>query len=487
MAVAAIVSMTTASARSDAVVHDPERGLRFEQLSLPRQPARGPSATAGGVVVVEPRAVDPVERILPVVTDGLGVPAAVRAAYERATELTAVSDPRCGLTWEVLAGVGRVESGHASGGRVDDDGATRGRIMGIRLDGSVPGTATIPDSDDGALDGDTEFDRAVGPMQFLPGTWARYGADGNDDGVRDPHNVYDAALAAARYLCAGGGNLAEPPDLLAALFRYNPSVSYGLAVQAWAQAYRTGGAPVIPAQEGAVPESPPAPVAPPAVVLAAPEGAGSPEVVPATIDRLAEPVPRQDPVPGNRPPLDAPASPGADAPADPASEPTEQGTAEGSADTTAVPPTPTPTPDPTSTPDCDSLVLSATHAVVLPDSGGLLLRFPTDDLPDGCTITSAALRLDPGAAAADRGVQVKRVADEWSDQTTRTPTTVGDTITADAGTGERAWSVDALLAALVEGPDRGLLLSTAGDGDPVSLIEDGNARLEIVLGSAQPA
>lgn len=132
-------------------------------------------------------------------------------------------------------------------------------------------------------------------------------------------------------------------------------------------------------------------------------------------------------------------------------------------------------------------MLSASQAVVLPDSGGLLLRFPTDELPDGCTITGATLRLDPGAAAAERTVQVERVAERWSAETTRTPTTVGGAVTADAGTGERAWSVDTLLAALVEGPDRGLLLSTAGDGDPVSLIDDGNTRLEIVLESAQPA
>lgn len=43
------------------------------------------------------------------------------------------------------------------------------------------------------------------------------------------------------------------------------------------------------------------------------------------------------------------------------------------------------------------------------------------------------------------------------------------------------------MIALVEGSDRGLLLATAGDGDPASLLEDRNARLEIVLGPAQPA
>ena len=51
-----------------------------------------------------------------------------------------------------------------------------------------------------------DLDRAVGPMQFLPASWARYGADGNGDGVRDPHQLDDAALAAAAYLCAGPGH-----------------------------------------------------------------------------------------------------------------------------------------------------------------------------------------------------------------------------------------------------------------------------------------
>lgn len=201
-AAAAIVTMAAAPARSDVAVRDPEGRPGAEQVAaievpfVLRQPEREPTAAAE-VVVAEPPQADPVDQILPFVMGGQGIPALVRAAYERAAELAAASDPGCGLTWEVLAGVGRVESGHASGGRVDDDGATRGRIVGIRLDGTVPKTATIVDSDDGALDGDAEFDRAVGPMQFLPGTWAGYAADGDEDGVRDPHNVYDAALAAA--------------------------------------------------------------------------------------------------------------------------------------------------------------------------------------------------------------------------------------------------------------------------------------------------
>jgi membrane-bound lytic murein transglycosylase B len=47
----------------------------------------------------------------------------------------------------------------------------------------------------------------VGPMQVIPSTWARRGADGDGDGTADPQHPDDAALAAARYLCASGGDL----------------------------------------------------------------------------------------------------------------------------------------------------------------------------------------------------------------------------------------------------------------------------------------
>ena len=44
-------------------------------------------------------------------------------------------------------------------------------------------------------------------MQFIPSTWMIYGADGNGDGIKDPFNIFDAALAAANYLCDAGGDL----------------------------------------------------------------------------------------------------------------------------------------------------------------------------------------------------------------------------------------------------------------------------------------
>src|SRR3546814_20580862 len=58
----------------------------------------------------------------------------------------------------------------------------------------------------GRWDGDARWDRAVGPMQFIPGTWKSFGVDGSGDGLADPNNVFDAATAAARYLCHGGND-----------------------------------------------------------------------------------------------------------------------------------------------------------------------------------------------------------------------------------------------------------------------------------------
>jgi hypothetical protein len=177
----------------------------------------------------------------------------VLRAYRAAETAVARTDPGCRLPWELLAAIGKVESGHAGGGAVTADGTTRGRITGPALDGH--GFALIRDSDGGSLDGDTVYDRAVGPMQFLPSTWHHWGADGNRDGVRDPSNVFDAALAAGHYLCAGSRDLSRAGDLDAAVLGYNHSEAYLRTVRQWFAFYRTG-AHTVPDGKGVVPHSP---------------------------------------------------------------------------------------------------------------------------------------------------------------------------------------------------------------------------------------
>lgn len=157
----------------------------------------------------------------------------------------------CPIPWWVLAGIGSVESGHgtAQGATVGPDGTTTKRILGIALDGR-PGVATIGDSDGGLLDGDTTFDRAVGPMQFIPSTWARWGRDGNLDDVSDPHNLYDTAAAAANYLCFGRANVTDGAAIGAALLSYNRSLPYGAKVTSIGRGYLSAlGLPDMPPED----------------------------------------------------------------------------------------------------------------------------------------------------------------------------------------------------------------------------------------------
>jgi hypothetical protein len=166
------------------------------------------------------------------------IPATVLAAYQRAVERTNMVQPGCHIPLELVAAIGKVESGHARGGRVDATGRTLTPILGPVLSGGA--FAAIADTDDGKLDGDPVWDRAVGPMQFIPSTWTRWAADGNVDGTLDPHNVYDASLAAARYLCAANRDLGTPAGLDEAILSYNHSTSYLSLVRSWMAVYRNG-------------------------------------------------------------------------------------------------------------------------------------------------------------------------------------------------------------------------------------------------------
>ncbi|MEU6401876.1 lytic transglycosylase domain-containing protein [Streptomyces sp. NPDC046985] len=179
-----------------------------------------------------------------------GIPATVLDAYKKAEAELRAAKPGCNLPWQLLAAIGKVESGQARGGRVTADGTTLSPILGPVLDGA--GFAHISDTDHGVYDGDSTYDRAIGPMQFIPSTWAWAGRDGNGDGKRDPNNVYDAALAAGHYLCRDGWDLSDGADLSQAILSYNHSQDYLDTVLSWLEYYRNG-THSIPDGTGALP------------------------------------------------------------------------------------------------------------------------------------------------------------------------------------------------------------------------------------------
>jgi len=167
-----------------------------------------------------------------------GIPATILDAYKKAETELAASKPGCNLPWQLLAAIGKVESGQARGGQVDASGTTTSKILGPALDGN--GFALIKDTDNGAYDGNSTYDQAVGPMQFIPSTWAWAGRDGNGDGKKDPNNIYDAALAAGHYLCRNDWNLSTDAGLRSAILSYNNSTDYLNTVLSWLEYYRKG-------------------------------------------------------------------------------------------------------------------------------------------------------------------------------------------------------------------------------------------------------
>lgn len=105
-----------------------------------------------------------------------------------------------GIPWEVLAAINKVET---------DFGANLG-----------PSSAG-----------------AIGWMQFMPSTWARWGIDANGDGIADPNNPTDAIFSAARYLAGCGGQF----DIVRAVYCYNHASWYVNEVLGLASLYSRGG------------------------------------------------------------------------------------------------------------------------------------------------------------------------------------------------------------------------------------------------------
>lgn len=157
----------------------------------------------------------------------VGIPAAALTAYASAELRIDKEQPGCRLSWNTLAGIGWVESHH---GTIGDrtllaDGTSSTPILGPALNGQ--GFAAIrPTQEFVQWHGDAEWEHAVGPLQFIGSTWERWGADGDGDGVENPLDLDDAALAAARYLCADSHNLSTAEGWNRAVHSYNHDNTY---------------------------------------------------------------------------------------------------------------------------------------------------------------------------------------------------------------------------------------------------------------------
>jgi membrane-bound lytic murein transglycosylase B len=193
---------------------------------------------AAPVVEVPPAAPVPAADQVRAVSRATGIPNRALTAYVAAAQRVGQDVPRCRIAWNTLAGIGSSESSHGAfgGATLGADGRATPLVIGVPLDGTG-GNRAIDDTDGGDLDGDTRWDRAVGPMQFIPSTWVTWGADGDGDGRRDPHDIDDAALAAALYLCDAGDDLSASAGWTQAVLTYNASGAYARKVARTAAAY----------------------------------------------------------------------------------------------------------------------------------------------------------------------------------------------------------------------------------------------------------
>jgi membrane-bound lytic murein transglycosylase B len=277
-AVAAFTSMVAPPAQPqslhavDQVAYASE--LRGSQTAKWSIPALSDGAPAGAITLANaPAQSAGPEPAAETVVTGLaanGIPNVALNAYRVAAARMASAKPDCGIDWSLLAGIGRVESNHGryGGAVLGPDGSATPKILGPALDGGK--FAYIGDSDNGMWDNDRTYDRAMGPMQFIPTTWRSYAIDADGNGVTDPFNINDAALAAANYLCVAGRNLRTDAGQRRAVLAYNHSDEYVAEVLALARAYAAG----IPVADLPLVGDTSGPVPPPSGFFRAPAAPG---------------------------------------------------------------------------------------------------------------------------------------------------------------------------------------------------------------------
>jgi hypothetical protein len=215
-------------------------GLGATQPTQPTQPADG------GLVTTQPpvvgggtgRPADVLAGWAQTTGTRVGIPVVATQAYGYAELVLGRTMPGCHLSWTTLAAIAYVESdhGHFQNSVLGADGTVSPPIYGLPLNGQG-GRQMIADTDHGVIDGDSTYDRAVGPLQFIPSTWEKYKVDADNSGVADPQNINDASLTAGIYLCQGGRDLSKPDAWHAAIFSYNAVQPYADKVFATANEY----------------------------------------------------------------------------------------------------------------------------------------------------------------------------------------------------------------------------------------------------------
>ncbi|WP_435742875.1 lytic murein transglycosylase [Nocardioides sp. SYSU DS0663] len=279
--------------------------------SVPTQAIEAPASVSSGAAdSVAPGVAGDATEVVATASSN-DIPSAALAAYQRAETVINAADKTCNLTWQLVAAIGRVESDHGrfGGSRLDDEGVARPGIYGIALNGKR-NTAAIRDTDAGQFDNDGVWDRAVGPMQFIPSTWSVVGVDADGDSQRNPQDVDDAALATAVYLCSGGEDLSSSSGQRGAVFRYNHSNSYVSLVLSVMEAYLEGDYMSIPngtVAAGVIAPSPtPMPVPP--KQTGQPRGDGGPQIKGPSAPQQ-QPEAQEPPAPAPEQPSPTPTTP----------------------------------------------------------------------------------------------------------------------------------------------------------------------------------
>lgn len=199
-------------------------------------PATGeaPSAPPTGVASPSPspgRPADALADWAASVAEAVQVPVVAMQAYGYAQIVMERTRPGCHLSWTTLAAIGQVEStqGQSGGAELLESGRSVPAIAGPLLDGKG-GRPEVKDTDAGAFDGDSRFDRAMGPLHLMPTIWRAQAIDADDDGILDPYDLDDAALALARLLCSGTQDLSNATGWNTAVGRFHGGTTYARSI-----------------------------------------------------------------------------------------------------------------------------------------------------------------------------------------------------------------------------------------------------------------